>query len=152
MLDMNWRSTVALLLLGTVMVIMPVSGALSTSSTGPELLTLHDAEVLIYLLPAAHSNRAAGRDINWERELAAELNQADFFYFWVTGTNPPPGVGSVTVGHFAVSKHTGEIWSTVPEEHVESAELRGVQEILRRAHGIDSSTVAKYRGGKPWSK
>jgi hypothetical protein len=136
-----------------VALIITLSSTLFSSSHAstqpdPERLTLQEAEILIYLLPAAHANRKIGRDVAWERETSAMWNQADFFYFYVMGTNPPPGTASVTVGHFAVNKHTGDLWSTVPEERVESVELRGVQEILRHAHRIGADTIARYRGTK----
>jgi hypothetical protein len=123
------------------------SHALAANRKSPELVTLAEAEILMYLLPHAHENRSNNRDVASQLQTSPQLNQTDFYCFWVTGTNPPAGTGSVTVGYFAVNKHTADI-QDYDDEPVKSPELGGVQEIIRRAHGIDSRTVAKYRDRK----
>ena len=53
------------------------------SSPQPGLLALHEAEILIYLIPPAQAVRSQGMDVGWEQSPAKELNQADYFFFWV---------------------------------------------------------------------
>jgi len=115
---------------------------------GPEQLSYHDAEILIYLLPVAKETRARGADISWERQSSPRLNQSDYFVFWVTNARPNP-YGSSTIGYFAVNKHTADLWECggdeIDREAVTSAEIEGVQKILREANHIDQATVQKYR-------
>jgi hypothetical protein len=110
-------------------------------------LALYEAEILIYLIPPARADRGAGRNVSWELEEGDQLDQRDFFNFWVVG--PPNPNGSSTIGYFSVNKHTAEVWNKVLFRRIDDTELKGVQEILRRAHRIDTRTMEKYRDMRP---
>jgi hypothetical protein len=132
---------ISFVLLGTV-----IGGTLlfSQNAPSPELLIRHEAEILIYMLPPARQVRAQGMEVGWELERSAKWNQRDYFFFWVYNTRRPEA-GSVTIGHFAVNKHTADVREMLLDTIVEDHELQGVQNILRRAHGIDERTIKKHR-------
>src|SRR5713101_5511696 len=111
----------------------------------PELISLTEAEILVYLLPAAHEVRRQGMDVGWEMETSPRLKREDFFTFWVVNAKRPHVDGSVTIGFFSVNKHTADIWDHGLEEFVVSTELEGIQTILRKAHHIDEAAIKKYR-------
>jgi hypothetical protein len=98
-------------------------------------ITFHEAEILIYVMPAARTVREQGMDVGWEKSAAPELNHEDYFFFWVYNSKRQ-GSGSVTIGHFAVDKRNAEVWDFMTGERVSSVELGGVQRILRRAHQV----------------
>ena len=108
----------------------------------PELLPLHEAEILIYLSPPAVSVRAEGMEVGWELQEAKQYNK-NFYVFWMYNA-VRESTGSVTIGYFAVNKRTAEVWDLGLERFVESKELAGVQRILRKAHHIDDQTIEKY--------
>ncbi len=116
----------------------------------PSLITLHEAEILIYLIPEAHELRKQGMDVGWELETGSGMNQEDFYIFSVANVKRRRVHGSAGVGFFAVNKHTADVWDAVAGELVTSSELEGVQRILRKAHLVDSATISKYSGRRPF--
>jgi len=139
-------------LLGAMALAVVSTQGVSTPPT-PHSISSGEAEILIYLLPEAHEIRKAGMEIGWQRETSQKWNQHDFYFFWVYNAMRSEA-GSVTVGTFAVNKHTGDIWHVLLQEQVESQEIKGVQRILRRTHGIDDRKLHKYANrplsaGKP---
>lgn len=127
------------------MIIVSASTVFDSSSnpTQSDPIALHEAEILVCLLPVAHEIRGHGGDIGWARTTSDALNQADYYIFHVVKKECT--VWPCTVGHFAVNKHTADVWDDVRRELIRSTELERVQEILRKAHGIDEETVQKYR-------
>lgn len=113
-------------------------------------LSLYEAEILVYLMPDAQTARRNGYSVTWELWKGSDLNQADYFFFSVYNASRPNPAGSVLIGHYAINKHTADVWMTVPRQIVESEELKGVQEILRRAHRIGEETVDRYRSRSFW--
>lgn len=111
----------------------------------PEPITYADAEILIYLLPVAKQLRSSSMEIGWEEQTSSKLNQNDYYTFWVYNARRK-SYGSVTVGYFAVNKHTADVWDADSETLVLTPEIKGVQKILRDAHHIASATIEKYRG------
>src|ERR1700722_17661855 len=110
-------------------------GALSTvEAHEPPIISLTEAEILIYLLPQAQELRRQGMDVGWERQTSARLNQKNFYVFWVVNNKRSPVEGSVRVGFFAVSKFTAEVWDDDLETIVSGPDLAGIQNILRKAH------------------
>jgi|SRR6266702_1754117 len=128
---------------------LPLGSWSHQDTPGPELITLTEAEILVYLLPQAQELRKQHMDVGWELQTGPQFNRKDFYTFWVVNAKRPNVEGSVTVGYFDVNKHTGEIWDEGLEKFVVSPELAGVQGILRKAHGIDSSILSKYRLARP---
>jgi hypothetical protein len=115
----------------------------------PEQIGLHEAEILIYLIPQAQELRKQGMDIGWELETSPELNQQDFYTFWVVNSKRPNVQGSVTIGYFSVNKHTADVWDNDNEKIVSTAELEGIKKILRQAHHIDDLALRKFGSIRP---
>jgi hypothetical protein len=144
------RKVMLLLAILTSGLLWPPLGVRShQDAPSPQPITLTEAEILVYLLPQAQELRKQGMDVGWELQTGPKFNRKDFYTFWVVNAKRPNVEGSVTVGYFDVNKHTGEVWDEGLEKSVVSSELTGVQGILRKAHRIDSSTLAKYHSAKP---
>jgi hypothetical protein len=111
-------------------------------------ISLSEAEILIYALPEAHDVRAEGMEIGWELQADSRQESKHFYYFFVYNTKRQ-GAASVTVGHFAVNRHTAEVWDTVLVKRVESPELGGIQRIVRRARGIARQAMKQFSGLEP---
>jgi hypothetical protein len=77
-------------------------------------LSAAEARILIYISPAGDALRANGSDIGLEQQTGAQLNQADYYYFWVYNAKRQQPGGSVTIGYYAVNKHTADVWDTDP--------------------------------------
>jgi hypothetical protein len=118
------------------------------SACRPSELTLSDAEILVYLLPESESVRKGGWDVGWELQTNPNLNQKDFFTFWVYNATRPSS-GSVTIAYFAINKHTGDVWDTSVGQIVQSRDLSVIQKILRKGHCIDDSVIKTYGAQKP---
>lgn len=114
----------------------------------PEVISLTDAEILIYLLPQARDVRNQGGEISWKLESGVSQNTRDFYNFWVVGPLKP-GEASNTIGYFSVNKQTAEIWNAVLGKRISDEEVQGVQKILREGHHIDAQTLNRYRNVKP---
>lgn len=117
-----------------------------------ELLALHEAEILIYLLPDAQEVRKQGMEVGWELQTGPDFDQKDFFVFWVVNATRPHVHGSRTLGYYAVNRHTADVSDFSIEavnQFVLSKELEGVRRILRKAHHIDDATITKYRSRHP---
>jgi len=83
-------------------------------------------------------------DVGFEEDSTSDNNQKDYYYFYVY--NPKrQDAPNATIGHFAVNKHTADVWNVTTSEMVTSTELAGIQRIVRRAHHIDQSTIERYR-------
>lgn len=124
--------------------------ALPLSAFKPEPIALYEAEILVYIMPAAQGVRKQGWDVGWELQTSPDLNQEDYFVFWVVNSKRPNVVGSVTIGYYGVNKRTADVWDDNFGKFVEGKELKGVQAILRRAHHIDEATIRQYRSRRPF--
>jgi hypothetical protein len=116
--------------------------------SGQKQIAVHEAEILICLLPAVRDVRSQGKPVGWTREYGPNLNVADFYHFWVL--SPDDEGVSPNIGHFSVNRHTGEVWNGVTEKKIESPDLSAVQEILRLAHRITESDVKQYGTVSMW--
>ena len=139
---MGWLA-VALLVLG----FPPGSNGGAAKDNAATVLELHEAEILIYVMPASTRTRADGFEVGWEQTTGPTLNQKDYYYFWVYNATRHNPNGSVTIGNFAVNKHTADVLDddASPAVLLDSKELRGVQRILRRAHHIGQDQIKRYR-------
>ncbi len=128
----KWSTPVLALL---SLVSLPLTFA---AGQAPAAISVHEAEILIYLLPVAHQLRSEGMDVGWELQdqNRDHYPKGEYYVFWLVN-NKRVSAGSTTIGYYAVNKHTGEIWNTDLDQLVSSSELEGVQKILRRAHGVD---------------
>ena len=118
--------------------------AFSVSTRTPSTIAVHEAEILVYLLPASFVVRAQGMEVGWEFLDHESYNHEDYFVFWVMNATRKH-VGSVLIGFFAINKHTADVWDIEIREMVEGKELAFVQSILRRAHNIDEETINTFR-------
>jgi hypothetical protein len=111
------------------------SGACQATST----LTDEEAQILLYLTPAAISARRAGTDVDIER--SAPTNQypkAQFFVAALISQKPTSAsvLGNGILGYFAVDKRTGEIKSATDFSSIDGKELARVRKWLRKEHCI----------------
>jgi hypothetical protein len=112
----------------------------------------YEAEILIAVHPSVLEARAAGEDVGLWPESGDHLNLADFFFF-IVKYNEGPGDTDL-IAHLAVNRHTCDVVDYVglSGEVERGRELEAIQEILRRAHGIDEAVIRKYRDRFPWSE
>jgi hypothetical protein len=136
--------------------IMPAMASSAWSQVQPRahratLINMEEAEILIYVMPDAQAERKSGKDVAWSLETNPEYDLKNFYYFWVVGTGDGEShhEGSITVGYFAVNKHTGDVWEYATMEHINSPQLEGVQKIILKHHDIDSAVLRKYGGLRP---
>ena len=122
------------------------SGKLAASA---EQIAPYEAEILLCLLPQAQELRKRGMDVGWELQTSPELNQRDFYTYWVFNSKRRNVEGSVTIGYFSVNKHTADVWDNGKEKVVDADDLEGVEKILRRAHQIDEETLHKFSSLRP---
>jgi hypothetical protein len=103
-----------------------------------EPLTLSEAEILIYLMPASRQLRLQGFDVGWDLERSS-IQSADSFRFQVFNAKRkcPEGC-STTIGYFAVDKRTAQVEDLDAQRIVTDEEIRGVQAILRKEHHLAS--------------
>lgn len=109
-------------------------------------LSATEAKILVYVSSVGEGVRASGFDIGMEQQTSAQLNRADYYYFWVYNAKRGPPHGSVTIGYYAVNKYTGDVWDIDGKKQLSSKLLEGVQRIVRGSHHIGEDTIARYRG------
>jgi len=134
-------SGLALLLLLAVLFVLTDRSNAAENTT---ILSATEARILVYVSPVGERLRASGSDIAMEQQTSAQLNQADYYYFWVYNAKRQSN-GSVTIGYYAVNKHTADVWDTVEQKRISSRLMVGVQRIIRESHHIDEDTMGKYR-------
>ena len=100
----------------------------------PEPITMSEAEILIYLMPASQELRKEGFDVGWDVAGSQDPDQFQFHVF--NAKRKCPEGCSVTVGHFSVNRHTAEVTDTDMNATVTNQEFSGVQTILRSAHHL----------------
>ena len=137
----------ALLLLGCSL--CRVASGQSKADEETTTLSVAEARILVYVSPVGERQRASGLDIAMEEQSSIQLNQADYYYFWVYNAKRKQSGGSVTIGYYAVNRHTGDVWDTDEKKQLSSNLMSGVQTIVRESHHIDEGTMEKYRN-KPF--
>jgi hypothetical protein len=119
-------------------------------------ITIDEAKGLINLLPATKELRAKGMDIKWDVQAVPTMNNRDYFFFWIYNATAQKerDIGSISVGNYAVNKHTADVrvWHVSNEVFhgddgalVNTNELERLQEELRKKHGINFTIVQQYR-------
>jgi len=122
----------------------------------PATITSTEAEELIGLLPVTKELRAKGMDVKWDVQAVPTMNNQDYYFFWIYNVNAQKerDIGSISVGNYAVNKHTADVraWQVSHDVSygddgvlVTSNELERLQEELRKRHGIDSTVIQRYR-------
>lgn len=126
-----------------------VTADAATTPADAQEISLTEAKILLYVSPIGEEVRAEGYDIAMERQTSDKLNQADYYTFWVYN-DERQSYGSVTIGYFAVNKHTAQVWDTVEDKQLSGKLLLGVQKMFRESHHIDGATIKKYSASPFW--
>jgi hypothetical protein len=113
------------------------------------VVSLAEAKIVIFVSPIAEEIRRKGMDIGVELQSSSQLNQNNFYYFWVYNNKRTDLGGSVTIGYYAVSKYTADVWNVDSSQLVSGGLLGDIQAILRAEHGIDESVVKRYQSSPP---
>jgi hypothetical protein len=113
------------------------------------VVSLTEAKILIFVSPIAEDIRRKGMDIGVELQTSSQLNQSDYYYLWVYNNKRAHSGGSVTIGYYAVSKYTADVWNVDSSQRVSGKLLGDVQTILRAEHGIEESMVKRYQLSPP---
>lgn len=50
----------------------------------------------------------------------------------------------MTVGYYAINKHTAEVWDMDEDRQLSGKHLLDVQKLVRESHYIDEVTIKKY--------
>jgi hypothetical protein len=94
--------------------------------------------------------------VKFDVQAVTTMNNRDYYFFWIyNATAQNEGdIGSISVGNYAVNKHTADVrvWHVSNDVlHGEDGvlvatnELERLQEELRERHGVDSTTIQQYR-------
>src|SRR6266478_7460563 len=130
--------------------------AIGSDESVSATITCTEAEELIKLLPVTRELRAKGMDVKWDVQTGATVNDKDYYFFWIYNATAQGqrDIGSISVGNYAVNKHTADVraWQVSNEVFhgddgvlVTTTELERLQEELRKKHGIDSTLIQEYR-------
>jgi hypothetical protein len=133
----------------------------ATASPGREAnefstITVEEAQELINLLPATKDLRAKGMVVKWDVRTVTTMNNKDYYFFWIYNVTAQKqgDIGSISVGNYAVNKHTADarVWEVSDEVSygddgvlVTTNELKRFQEELRKKHGIDPTSIQAYQ-------
>ena len=134
----------------------PDSASQGQEANATPTITVGEAEGLISLLPPTKELRAKGMVVKWDVQAGSTMNNKDYYFFWIYNATAQAqrDIGSISVGNYAVNKHTADIraWRVSDEvfhgndgEVVTTNELERLQEELRKKHGIDSALIREYR-------
>ena len=74
-------------------------------------LSIDEAKSLINLLPAVEELRAKGIDVKWDVQSVPTMNNQDYYFFWIYNVTAQKerDIGSISVGNYAVNKHTADV-------------------------------------------
>jgi hypothetical protein len=107
-------------------------------------LTLPEAKILVTLVESAEKTMDPGFPIEWHVQ-----ERLDWYFFSAYNAGRPNPGGSVTIGHFAVNRHTAEVWDSVADLRETSPEIRVVQAILREDRHITEELLKKWEHEVP---
>ena len=103
-------------------------------------LTRTEAEILVYLMPAAKQLRTHGFDVGWEIR-----GDEDSFHFSFYNSKRKCKEGcSVMVGNYTVNALTAVVSDDDLNKVVSNQEMCGVEAILRRAHHIPQNVLQHH--------
>lgn len=119
-------------------------------------ITIDEAKSLMNLLPVVEELRAKGMDVKWEVQAIGTMNNKDYYFFWIYNATAQKerDIGSISVGNYAVNKHTADVraWQVSHDVSfgddgvlVTQNELERLQEELRKKHGITPASIQEYR-------
>ncbi|HTQ59508.1 MAG TPA: hypothetical protein VMI32_04750 [Candidatus Solibacter sp.] len=124
--------------------------------SGPTTITIAEAEALLNLVPVIQDLRAKGIIVKSEMQSVSTMNNKDYYFFWIYDATAQKqrDTGSISVGNYAVNKHTADVrvWQVSNDVFhgddgvlVATSELARLQEELREKHGINSTVVQQNR-------
>lgn len=119
-------------------------------------ITIEEAADLIDLLPVTKELRAKGMVVKWDVQAVTTMNNKVYYFFWIYNVTAQKqgDIGSISVGNYAVNKHTADVrvWQVSHDVFhgddgvlVTAKELERLQEELRKKHGINSTSIQEYR-------
>ncbi len=135
-------------------------GSASTRADGAAndapTITIDEAKSLMNLLSAVEELRAKGMVVKWDVQAVPTMNNKDYYFFWIYNTTAQAkrDIGSISVGNYAVNKHTADIraWHVSDEvfhgndgELVAGDDLGRLQEELRKKHRFNVGLIQEYR-------
>lgn len=106
-------------------------------------LTVEEARQLVIQSLAPGQRRLPGL----EASSSQRSDIPDFYRFEVSWSPPDPG--SAVVGFFAVNRATGDVWELVLCTKKTSAELRRLQDELRKRIGLSGEELRKMTDEAP---
>jgi hypothetical protein len=141
----------------------PDSEGQAHEASAAPAITLQDAQGLLNLLPVVKELRVKGMELKWDVQSVSTMNTKDYYFFWIYNCTAQAqhDIGSISVGNYAVNKHTADMreWHVSDEvfhgndgELVSTSDLDRLQEELRKKYGIDSNLVSAYRSAHLASK
>lgn len=131
-------------------------GTVNRDENPSPTITISEAKDLINMLPATKELRGKGMEVKGDVQAAPTMNNTDYYFFWIYNVTAQKerDIGSISVGNYAVNKHTADIrvWQVSNDTSygddgvlVTTKELERLQEELRKKHGIDFSSIQEYR-------
>jgi hypothetical protein len=115
----------------------PLDGSSGKPCSSKLRLSDDEAQILLYMTPAAIAARQEGTDVDIERaEPTREYPATDFLSATLVSDKPTSGsvLGNGILGTFIVDRRTGEVESGAAFERVEGKELKRVRPWLLHAH------------------
>jgi hypothetical protein len=133
---MNTKAYSILLTLLISIALIQIAVARAACS-GSSRLSDDDAQILLYVTPAAIDARKAGTDVDIDKSApSAQYPVDDYFVAALVSQTPTEAsaLGNGILGYFAVNKRTGEVKSTVDFTSVTGKELERIRTWLFHAH------------------
>lgn len=114
-------------------------------------LSIEEAEILAYLSPFGVDHRRAGQDVLVTRNCDVPTAAPPFLSLELTGTKTFKPGGLEDHEYVVVNLNVAEVYDPIPipARQLNSAELSGVAEIMRKAHHIDGKVIETYGSVQP---
>jgi hypothetical protein len=129
-------------LLALVPLILPGGYAIAQARTRD--LNVAEARELVVQALDPSARKLPG--LNLDSRQGSKIPDFDQFeVLWDPGPNP----GSAVVGHFAVNVATGDVWELVLCRKRDSADLRRLQQTIRKRIGLGAEELHKLTGKAP---
>src|SRR5712664_3362986 len=131
-------------------------GTVNRDENPSPTITISEAEELINLLPATKELRGKGIDVKWDVQAVPTMNNTDYYFFWIYNATAQKerDIGSISVGNYAVNKHTADVkrWQVSHDVSfgddgvlVNTNALERLQGELRKNRGVTTTTIQEYR-------
>ncbi len=129
--------------------LLATGGGMASAQTVPSI-TPTEAEILLYVSPIAYRVRADGGDVAISISPLSSDPKEDFYFCQLHNYKKAHlSADGGLIGNFAVNKHTAEVWDDDFKRQLSGSVLKGVQNIIRRAHQITARTIARHSRKPP---